>query len=241
MYRARFFLLVVVIASASFGVARSQEATPASTAVAAADSGGIAGSGEAADDIVSQLHSAMRSRVSLGYDRKGQPVFARHCRKAPGGCDERLEEFARYLVDASQAYHVDPWLMAAMAFKESGLNPFAKGPMGELGILQIHPKRRDARQVRFIRDGWYRLRCHREPGACQREVVRHAAHVLARSLALCGGDLADALGAYNTGRCGGNRKYSKNVLMERGELRRVAGLDSQETAAAPTHAHPNRS
>ncbi|MFI5305901.1 MAG: transglycosylase SLT domain-containing protein [Polyangiales bacterium] len=182
------------------------------------------------------LQTAMRERISIGHNRDGQPVLARHCRNASGGCDQRLAEFAKYIVDAGQSFGIDPWLMAAMAFKESGLNPFARGAMGELGILQIHPKRRDARQVRFIRDEYYRLRCHKEAGACQREVVQHAAGVLSRSLTLCNGDLAQALGAYNTGRCGGNRTYSKSVLNERGELRRVAGLEHEQAAVtqAPT-------
>jgi Transglycosylase SLT domain len=225
MYRTRFVFLVFAIACASsVSVARSQDA-----AQHQAPEG----------DSVALLQAALLSRVSLGNDRKGHPVYAAHCRHAAGGCDQRLAAFARYLVDAGETFGIDPWLMAAMAFKESGLNPFARGAKGELGILQIHPKRRDARQVRFIRDGWYRMRCHHEPGACQREVVRHAAQVLARSLSLCGGDMSAALGAYNTGRCGGNRRYSKSVLMERGELRRMAGLDTQQ-AAAP-QGHPSRS
>jgi hypothetical protein len=227
MYRARFILLAVVIAGASARVALSQDATLAAL------------EGQAVGDEVALLQSAMRSRVALGYDRRGQAVLVPHCRHAAGGCDERLAAFAHYLVDAGESFGIDPWLMAAMAFKESGLNPFARGAKGELGILQIHPKRRDARQVRFIRDEFYRLRCHREPGACQREIVRHAAQVLARSLTLCGGDLSAALGAYNTGRCGGNRTYSKSILLERGELRRVAGLEEQQ--AAVSLAHPKRS
>jgi hypothetical protein len=174
MCRARFLSLMILIVCASVSSVRSQDAMRAATPNMSA---------------VSLLQAAMRSRISMGHDRGGNDVLAYHCRHASEGCDRRLAEFARYIVDAGQAYGIDPWLMAAMAFKESGLNPFAQGPVGELGILQIHPKRRDARQVRFIRDEWYRLRCHKEAGACQQEVVRHAAHVLARSIELCGGDV----------------------------------------------------
>jgi hypothetical protein len=222
MHRARFLLMTVLVTGVAVNVAQSENSTFM----------------QDGDEAVGLLQSAMRSRIAIGYNRMGNPVLAYHCRKAKEGCDRRLSEFAHYLVDAGQAYGIDPWLMAAMALKESGLNPFAKGRVGELGILQIHPKRRDARQVRFIRDEWYRLTCRREPGACQREVVRHAAHVLARSLERCGGDLKGALGLYNTGRCGGNRAYAKRVLLERGKMLEAAGLDAE---ADVLHGQPGRS
>ena len=213
MYLARISSVVVLVALASVGVAQ-----PGATPVSA--------------DPAGQLMSAMRSRVSVSQDRHtGKTIPATHCRHAVGGCDKRLGEFARYIVDVGQEHGIDPWLMAAMAFKESGFNPYAIGSLGELGILQINPERRDAKEVRFMRDQWYRQRCRKEPGNCQREVVEHAARVLGRSLELCG-DVKDALGAYNTGRCGGNDRYAKRVLAERGELRRAAGL-YPELAARP--------
>ena len=168
---------------------------------------------------VSILQTAMRERIAVGHNRNGAAVPIGHCRHAKEGCDRRLAEFAHYLVDAGQAYGIDPWLMAAMAFRESGLNPFAKGAIGELGILQINPGRRDARQVRFIRDDWYRQRCRKEPGACQREIVEHAAQVLSRSL--------DAVRRQPAGRArrlqhrataAAASSYAKRVLLERDEL-----------------------
>ena len=87
--------------------------------------------------------------------------------------------------------------------------------------------RKDAREVRFMQDEWYRKRCRKEPGACQREVVEHAATVLERSFERCNGDVVDALGAYNTGHCGGNRSYAKGVLITRNELRTAAGYESE--------------
>jgi len=121
--------------------------------------------------------------------------------------------------------------MAAMAFKESGFNPFALGSLGEMGILQINPERRDAKHVRFIRDEWYRRRCRKEPGACQREVIHHAAQLLQRANEKCGRDVNDVLGMYNTGRCGGNDRYSKRILAERDELMKAAGLLPGDPAA----------
>ena len=173
----------------------------------------------------------MLSRVAVSTNRRtGRTIPALHCRHAAEGCEQRLGSFARYLVSAGQKHNLDPWLMAAMAFKESGFNPFAMGAVGELGILQINPGRRDAKEVRFIRDSFYRERCRTEPGACQQEVVNHAARVLARSLALCKGNLKAALGAYNAGRCNGSKRYTERVMTELGELRRAAGLDPQPKA-----------
>jgi hypothetical protein len=215
MYRAGSFIALVLVALTALSIAQSQPATlhQATTAPAQADSD------------VALLHSAIQVRIAVSTDRRtGRTIPAYHCRHAAGGCERRTEEFARYLVNAGKSFGIDPWLMAAMAVKESGFNPFAMGSLGELGILQINPGRRDARTVRFIRDQWYRNRCRREAGACQQEIVNHAAQVLARSLELCGRNMEAALGAYNTGRCGGNKRYSKRVLDEVENLRRAAGL-----------------
>jgi hypothetical protein len=179
--------------------------------------------------VPQQLFTGMRARVGVSVSKgNGRVIPASHCRHAPGGCDRRLTAFAEYLASSASRYRMDPWLLTAMAFKESGMNPFALGSQGEMGILQINPERRDAREVRFMRDQWYRNRCRKEPGACQQEIVDHAAQVLVRSFERCGTDVMDALGAYNTGRCGGNDRYAKRVLTERAELMRAAGLETPE-------------
>jgi hypothetical protein len=219
MYRSRFFLVLTAVALAPFAAEAQQASAFAADAAAS----------------VSILQSAMSERIAVGHNKLGALVPIGHCRHASEGCDRRLTEFAHYLVDVGQAHNLDPWLMAAMAFRESGMNPFAKGAVGELGILQINPGRRDARQVRFIRDGWYRQRCRKEAGACQREVVEHAARVLTRSLELCGGNMTAALGAYNSGHCGGGKRYAKRVLLEREELLRAAGVETDLRQAAAVH------
>lgn len=184
-------------------------------------------------EVAYKLGHAMRARIAVSYDRKrGRTIPAYHCRHAPEGCESRLSTFAQYLVEAGHQHGVDPWLIAAMAFKESGFNPFALGSLGELGILQINPGRRDAKTVRFIRDEWYRRRCRNEAGACQREVIHHAAQLLRRALEKCDRDLTDALGMYNTGRCGGNDRYAKRILAEREALLREAGMLASPWLAA---------
>jgi hypothetical protein len=225
MYRAGSFAAVVLIVLASLTIVRSQQALEAANPARAPQTG---------DSRVKLLSNAMSARIAVATNRRtGRTIPASHCRHAPGGCEERLSKFAHYLVDAGRLHGIDPWLMAAMAFKESGFNPFAMGSVGELGILQINPGRRDAKTVRFIRDEWYRKRCRKEPGACQREIVEHAAQVLSRSLELCGGDLSKALGAYNTGRCGGNSRYSERVLLEVEELRKAVGLEGTSDPVPP--------
>jgi soluble lytic murein transglycosylase-like protein len=184
------------------------------------------------------LQAALEARISIGRDRTGRLVPVIHCRKAREGCERRLAEFAGYLISASQTQKLDTWLIAAIALKESGLNPFARGGIGELGILQINPKRRDASRVRFMRDPTYREQCRNLPGACQREIVFHAAHILREALTMCRSNLVNALGAYNTGRCGGNPAYADRVLRERSDLLRAVGLDPVVLARA---AAPNRS
>jgi Transglycosylase SLT domain len=177
-------------------------------------------------DPVPLLQQALRTRVTIHHNRRsGFMVPAYHCKRASEGCDARMREFARYLSDAGNRYEIDPWLLAAMAFKESGLNPYAVGAVGELGILQLHPKNRRSKGVRFVHDAAYRQHCKREAGACQREVVERAAQLLAKSLEKCEGDMKQALGMYNSGHCNAKSPYIARVLGERAKLMRVVGMD----------------
>jgi hypothetical protein len=177
-------------------------------------------------DPVPLLQQALRFRVTIHVNpRTGFMLPAYHCRRAKEGCDQRLMEFARYLSEAGEQYEVDPWLLAAMAYRESSLNPFAVGGYGEAGILQLHPRSRTSKGVRFVRDTRYRTSCQRESGACQREVVERAAQMLRSSFEKCGGDMVKALGMYNTGKCGGNPPYAKRVLKERKLLLKAVGLE----------------
>jgi hypothetical protein len=193
-----------------------------------------ANSARAELDPAPLLQQALRFRVTVYVNpRSGNMVAIGHCRHAAGGCDRRLDEFAHYLSEAGERNGIDPWVLAAMAFRESGLNPFAVGGVGELGILQLHPRSATSKNIRFVKDAWYRLRCKREPGACQKEVVDRAAEVLARSVVLCGGDIDLALGAYNTGRCGGNKEYARRVRREMDRLKGAVGLAGSRFGADP--------
>lgn len=208
--RVRYLLSLALICSIAFGLSRHSEAFAQ----------------EVGASPTQLLQRAMRARVAVNTNvQTGATVAAVHCRHAPEGCERRLSEFATYLIGAGEKNGIDPWLLAAMAFKESGFNPFAMGSLGELGILQLHPRNPRSKHVRFVHDESYRRRCRKQVGACQQEVVERAAELLARTVEQCGGDLKDALGAYNTGRCGGNSRYAKRILGERKALREAAGLE----------------
>ena len=182
---------------------------------------------------IQMLGIAIRERIAVAIDKRtGRTIPAAHCRHAPGGCEKRLMIFARFLAQSAERHGVDPWLMAAVAFRESAFNPFAMGSVGEAGVLQIHPRSPRAKNLRFIHDEHYRRRCRGKSDACQQEVIDHAAKVLARALDLCEGDVSDALGAYNTGRCGGNSRYSKRILETREQLLEMVGLPPDVPATA---------
>lgn len=152
-----------------------------------------------------KIHAALL--VTVTY--QGPPSsYVRHCRDAPAGCADRTARYAAYIVDAGRHHGVDPWLLAAISVRESGLNPHAIGPGGELGIMQINPRSKHARSLHAP--------CV-EPGDCMRSHVDTAAVILARSITTCG-HVDSGLGRYNTGRCVASR-YARSVMLTRARLR----------------------
>ncbi len=108
-------------------------------------------------DRTKLLARALRGALVLSHKSNAEvPVFVRHCRDAQAGCPARLEAFSHYFEEAGIRYNIDPWLLAAMAFRESSLNPFATGALGERGLLQMHPKSPWGRTVRFVKDSHFR-------------------------------------------------------------------------------------
>jgi membrane-bound lytic murein transglycosylase MltF len=149
-------------------------------------------------------------------------VYVRHCRSAREGCASRVATFARLIGDASRRHTIDPFLLAAVAVRESGMNPLAAGAAGERGIVQLHPRGPGA-GIRFVRSEGYRRHCERQPGVCQEEVLQAGAQLLSRSIDRCG-TVREALGAYNRGSCG-ETDYSRRVMNERQRLLRLAKAD----------------
>lgn len=166
---------------------------------------------------------ALDERMTVWRRPDGRRVYVEHCRRGRVDCRERLVAIAAVLARSGRAHGVDPFLLAAVAMRESGLNPFAEGGVGERGIVQLHPRGAGSR-VRFVRSGSHRRRCERRPDACQDEVLDAGANLLSRALRRCG-NVEEALGAYNTGVCQVT-SYSRRVLEERQRLLRLAkGFD----------------
>lgn len=175
-----------------------------------------------ADDTLEAVTRALEARITVYRNPNGRITYVRHCRSAREGCRRRVEQFAQWIVEAARAHDVDPWLLAAMAVRESGLNPFAVGRAGERGVVQIHPQGDHARGLGFVRSESYRRRCERQAGACQREILDAGARHLSAWLRRCG-TLEAGLGGYNRGVCGATG-YVVRVLRERDRLLRLAGL-----------------
>ncbi len=179
------------------------------------------------DPAVSALARAIERRLTV-WRTESRVVYVQHCRSAREGCASRVATFARLIGDASRRHDLDPFLLAAMAFRESGMNPLAAGAAGERGIVQLHPRGPGA-GVRFVRSEAYRRNCERRPGVCQEEVLDAGAQLLSRSLERCG-TVRDALGAYNRGLCGAT-DYSRRVMTERQHLLRLAKADAASLAS----------
>ena len=86
-----------------------------------------------------ELEDALYRRVVVWETPSGKKVTIAHCGRGEG-CKERISAFAGWIESAAAIYQIDQWILGGMAFHESGLNPFAKGSIGERGILQLHPK-----------------------------------------------------------------------------------------------------
>lgn len=162
--------------------------------------------------------------------KAGHPRQIWHCRKAVDGCASRVAAFDQFFHDATadKVYATDPWLLAAMAYKETGMNPYAVGAANEMGLLQLHPRNKHARGLKFHRSEAYRQRCRKVVGACQAEVVAAAAEVLEASIATCDGEVLQGLGMYNTGRCDADIFYVRKVTEIRAELLQLATEPTRE-------------
>jgi len=179
---------------------------------------------EFGDDSVLALERALDRRMTVWRSER-RVVYVQHCRSALGGCPSRVTAFAQMIGAASREHTIDPFLLAAVAVRESGMNPLAAGAAGERGIVQLHPRGPGA-GVRFVQSEAYRRHCERQPGVCQDEVLQAGARLLSRSIDRCG-SVRDALGLYNRGECG-ETDYSTRVMSERQRLLRLAKSERAE-------------
>ncbi|MFK7986693.1 MAG: transglycosylase SLT domain-containing protein [Sandaracinaceae bacterium] len=168
----------------------------------------------------SSLERAFLARLTVHTRRDGTRVLSRRCREGPVPCEERVAAFARLLAAAAHATGLDPFLLGALAWRESGLNPAAVSRRGAAGILQLHP-RGVGRGMRFVVDRDYRAACQSEVEACQGPIVTRGAEALAGAIERCG-SLRSALGAYASGHCTERPRHIGRVLEEQETLRALA-------------------
>ncbi|MBW2224341.1 MAG: transglycosylase SLT domain-containing protein [Deltaproteobacteria bacterium] len=167
------------------------------------------------------LARAIDARLIVRESRQGEPIHVQHCRVSDGGCRARIATLSRLITEASNRAGVDPFLTAAIAVRESGLNPLAVSPVGARGVVQLNPKYR-GKTVPFVYNERYREKCSRRPGACQREVIEAGLGLYEWAVARCGGDVEKGLAWYNSGHCDKRNGYASSVLSERRRLLRLA-------------------
>jgi hypothetical protein len=167
------------------------------------------------------LARAIDARLIVRESRSGEPIHVQHCRVVEGGCRARVAKLARLITESSNRAGVDPFLTAAIAMRESGLNPLAVSPVGARGVVQLNPKYR-GKTVPFVYNESYREQCSRRPGACQREVLDAGLGLYQWAVSRCGGDVEKGLAWYNSGRCDKRNGYASSVLRERRRLLRLA-------------------
>lgn len=52
---------------------------------------------------------------------------------------KRSKEFSRLVITESKKYNLDPYFVLAVISGESNFNPEVKGPVGEIGFMQLRP------------------------------------------------------------------------------------------------------
>ena len=166
------------------------------------------------------LFRAFVRRLTVWTRPDGRVVLTRHCREMPVDCRSRLRVFAAMMHDVAKRHQLDPFLLGALAFHESGLNPGAVGPLGTAGLIQLHP-RGVGRGERFVHDEAFRNACLGRIDACQEPLLERGAAHIAASITTCG-NLRKALGRFGTGRCTDRGRYIGRVLAERERLRSLA-------------------
>jgi hypothetical protein len=167
------------------------------------------------------LARAIDTRLIVRENREGRPIHVQHCRVVEGGCRARVATLSRLITETSNRAGVDPFLTAAIAMRESGLNPLAVSPVGARGVVQLNPKYR-GKTVPFVYNETYRNQCSRRPGACQREVLEAGLGLYQWAVQRCGGNVEKGLAWYNSGRCDKKNGYASSVLRERRRLLRLA-------------------
>jgi hypothetical protein len=139
-------------------------------------------------------------------------AYAPHLANHPRGPEVRAQEIAQVLVDAANTHGVDPYLLTALAYRESSFDPGAVSNVGAFGLLQTHV-RWSGKEVLN--------RCMIYPEHCLHWQADAGAKALAYYIQVCHSE-ARALHAFRTGDCGRpgrNGPQTKKVLVLRNQLK----------------------
>jgi soluble lytic murein transglycosylase len=75
---------------------------------------------EAKKDIEKNIYNVVKERLPKAYKSQAHAV-------------------AKTIIDEASAHLLDPYFVMAVISGESSFNPLAKGPVGEIGLMQIRP------------------------------------------------------------------------------------------------------
>lgn len=133
------------------------------------------------------------------------------------GPEGRAGKLAEQIAEAALTFHLDEYLIAAVAWTESRFDSYAVGLLGELSLMQLHPRTLAGRSYR------------RYHGLSQDDRDRLAIHLGADALRhgfiACGRSVPKAVGFYKSGRCISGPAVH-GVLVARWRMMRFAGLKS---------------
>lgn len=125
---------------------------------------------------------------------------------------DHARELATVLADSATSHDIDPALMAALAFHESGFDVHAVSRAGAWGLLQLN--------VRSWGRVPFRL-CTIDPHWCAWWNSWYGAEAFAHYLRKCRSE-GRALVAYRTGRCKAPGPEARKVLVTRARIRGTA-------------------
>ncbi len=117
---------------------------------------------------------------------------------------DKAKKYATIIVEESQAARpqVDPFLVAAIAFKESSFRAKVEGKRGEVGLMQIMPRSELTRSI---------TRLKKKDLVAARANIRVGIGHLNYWRSRCGEDRQDVwLSAYNSGECK-RSDYAKRI------------------------------
>ena len=191
----------------------------------------VAGSMAERDATTAALFEAMDKAAIPRYDLdRGKHTHWKRCKSAqvPGKtgvdrCHRRLRELASAFVDAGDEHGIDPFVLAAVGWKETRWNPWAQGAVSEVGVMQLAGKAKRGADGKLLPFYANPKACRRVPDECQRAVVFRAAEIIAKRRDQCG-SLEGGLFFFNNGHaCTHRNGYGAKAIDIAKRLRALVG------------------